>query len=77
LVGSGADARGEVGQQSDLCTCMAEPFVGGFRQAITRLGNVILFHCPLRRCELNNLRNEHVAIVTSHVLVARQRDGGS
>jgi hypothetical protein len=43
LVGSGADARGEVGLQSDLCTCMAEPFVGGFRQAITQLGNVILF----------------------------------
>jgi hypothetical protein len=39
-----ADARSEVGQQPDLFTCIAEPFVGCFGEVVAQLGNLILFH---------------------------------
>jgi hypothetical protein len=37
-------ARSEVGQQPNLFTCMAEPFVGCFGKVVAQFGNLILFH---------------------------------
>jgi len=44
MVRFAADACGELGQQADFFTCIAEPFVGCLGKVVTQLGNLVLFH---------------------------------
>jgi hypothetical protein len=65
MVRFAADARSEVGQQPNLFTCMAEPFVGRFGKVIAQLSKLILFHGSSLLCELNNRRNGQIGCESS------------